>query len=194
MYRHRNRPKYTDDELKIIYAQPHDHTQWPDHILRVEKTIEVGRRLIDFDRCWVEVADLSCGNAAIAQELVKGTCCYNLLLGDFASGYTYTGPIEETIDQILHVDLFICSETIEHLDDPDLVLRKIRDKADRLLLSTPNCSWPDPNPEHYWSWDNEAVQAMLIDAGWNPRFYEESRYIQEGGSQLGYTYQIWGCE
>lgn len=193
MYRYRNRPAYTAEQLAGLYQTPHDHTQWPDHILRVEKTIEVGIRLYEPG---MSIADLSCGNAAIAKGIAQSAepAPESYLLGDFAPGYAFTGPIEETIDQIPHVDLFIFSETAEHLDDPDLVLRKIRDKSDRLLLSTPNCSWPDPNPEHYWSWDTEAVQDMLIDAGWNPRLYEESRYIQENGDQLGYTYQIYGCE
>lgn len=189
MYRFRTRPKYSDEELKEIYKTPHDHTRWPDHIVRVEKTIEVGLRMTDDS--FSSIADLSCGNTAVIRGVGgvagKRPVDVSIYLGDFAPGYGYQGPIEETIDRIPCVDLFVCSETIEHLDDPELVLRKIRQKSSKLLLSTPNCSWPDQNPEHYWSWDDEAVRAMLIDTGWDPVIYEES-YIG-----MGYNFQIWGC-
>lgn len=194
MYRHRNRPKYSEAELAELYSVSYDHTKWPDHILRVQTTIEVGEQLlVGIDS--PSIADLSCGNAVIASALAdNGSGQFGLvILGDYTPGYEFTGPIEETIDQIPKVDLFVFSESAEHLDDPDLVLRKIRGKADKLLVSTPNCSWPDPNPEHYWSWDQEAVQGMLIDAGWSPKIYEESYYIQEDGTPLGYRYQIYGC-
>ena len=201
MYRHRNRRKYTDSELKLIYATPHDHTKWPDHIQRVEKTIAVGLRIVQAEwewSCGNSIEDLSCGNAAIATGIARDSnvcqgTCFGMHLGDFAPGYEYQGPLEETIDQIPKVDLFICSETLEHLDDPEMVLEKIRIKADRLLLSTPNMTCPDANIEHYWAWDHEAVQEMLRDAGWTPEIYDESYYRQEDGQPLGYRFQIWGC-
>lgn len=197
MYRHRNRPKYSEQELKELYATPHDHTKWADHIVRVEKTIEVGIDLIAGVDI-ATIADLSCGDAHIAGELQdyywnERSEAPHLILGDYAPGYQFEGPIEETIEQIPHVDLFVCSETIEHLDNPDEVLSKIRLKADKLLLSTPDCSWVDQNPEHYWSWDAEAVHAMLLEAGWDPVIYEESYHIQPNGQPLGYRFQIHGC-
>lgn len=197
MYRHRNRPKYSDAELKELYATPHDHTRWPDHISRVEKTIEVGLKLLG--GAFIEnIADLSCGDAHIAGKLQVAVWkqhdeAPHLVLGDYAPGYQFEGPIEETIDQIPHVDLFIFSESAEHLDNPDEVLAKIRLKADMLLMSTPNCSWPDPNPEHYWSYDSEAVRQMLKWAGWLPTIEDESYHIQDDGQPLGYRYQIWAA-
>lgn len=190
MYRLRTRPKYSDVELAELYRVPHVHTKWEDHVHRVDRTIEVGKQF------WAEyadppgelpcIADLSCGDAAIAEGLAEHAC---LQLGDFAPGYEHQGPIEETIDQLDHpVDIFICSETIEHLDRPDDVLKQIRQKSRLLLLSTPWCQWPDPNPEHYHSWDDEAVRDMLVAADWNPVYYE--RYY----TGLGYHYQIWFCE
>lgn len=184
MYRHRNRPKYTEEELGEVYSRQYDHTRWDDHIARVAKTVELGKQMVCYDEgpC---LADLSCGDGAIVSGINPWACHQ---LGDFTPGHEYHGPIEETILQLDHsVDLFVCSETIEHLDDPDAVLRQIREASAMLLLSTPKLSWPDPNPEHYWAWDSEAVCAMLIAAGWDPIDYVEQY------SGLGYTYQIWGC-
>lgn len=188
MYRHRNRPKYSESELKIVYPQPHVHTKWEDHIHRVDRTIQVGLDFIGTGNCEYYMADLSCGDGAIVNAIDDFQCCATKFLGDFAPGYELQGPIEETIDQIPYVDLFVLSETLEHLDDPEGALRKIRAKADRLLMSTPWCQWVDQNPEHYWSWDDQAIREILADTGWTPKSYEN--YY----TGLGYHYQIWTAE
>jgi len=182
MYRNRCREKYTDEELREIYAVPHDHTQWPDHVLRVCSTLDLAAELMDdTDHTG---ADLSCGNAFTINRLPF----QKRYLGDYAPGYAYCGPIEETIKEIPEVDVFFCCETLEHLDDPESVLRQIRQKSKKLIVSTPICRWRDDNPEHYWSWDQEAVKAMLVDTGWNPTHYRETYF------DPGYCFQIWGCQ
>lgn len=182
MYRERCRPKYTDDELAEIYCVPwqmqHD---WKDHVLRQNQTLELAGRFIEDDD--FTGADLSCGSAYLSSHISN----IRWILGDFASGYDYQGPIELTVERIPRVDVFLCCETIEHLDDPDAVLRQIRRKSKKLILSTPICRWWDENPEHYWSWDQKAVKRMLEDAGWHPVDYEET-YCDPG-----YCFQIWGC-
>src|SRR5678816_2585915 len=120
----RLRPKYSDDELAQLYQTPHEHSKFPDHVLRVGETIKLGERLLDQ---WDEVgADLSCGDGAILEALqlrVK-------IFGDFAEGsYDFCGPLDETIEKIPFVDVFVLCETIEHLDDPIGILKKIRNKT-----------------------------------------------------------------
>lgn len=183
----RLRPKWSDDDLKRIYAVPHDSSRWSDHKLRVDTTIQTVK--------WMEpwsIADLSCGDARIARGAVKDGA--ELYLGDYAPGYEFTGPIEETIDQIPHVNLVILSETIEHLDDPDLVLRKIRAKSDMLVLSTPDGEgiyYPDPgNEQHYWGWTSEDMHKMLVEAGWNPVVHQSINFYDP---RFIYNFQIWGC-
>jgi hypothetical protein len=164
--RQRLRPAHSPEALAEIYAKPHDSTRWNDHIVRVDVTRALVKGLLRVDvpegsNDPPTVADLSCGNGRIASNLGVR----NVILGDFAPGYAHTGPIEKTIDEIDPVDVFICSETIEHLDDPDAVLRKIRQKARHLVLSTPIEAWDETNPEHYWAWDREEVEVMLFRAG-----------------------------
>lgn len=113
-------------------------------------------------------ADLSCGDGAILNA-IEAT---DRLFGDFAPGYEYQGPIEQTIHHVDPVDVFVCCETVEHLDDPDLVLEAIRGKTDWLVLSTPVDAWDDTNPEHLWAWSRAGVEAMLHTAGFTPHAYE----------------------
>jgi hypothetical protein len=98
------------------------------------------------------------------------------------------GPIEETVFKLEPVDLFVCSETLEHLDDPDRVLALIRKRTKYLLISTPIGEYHTENPEHYWGWDVDGVRAMVDKAGFKPlvinELYLPGRY---------YDFQIWAC-
>lgn len=184
--RKRLRPKYTDEQLAEIYAVPHGHDLWVDHIMRVDQTVAVGKQ---FAKAARSIGDLSTGDGAIPFDLATVGPQKTLYLGDFAPSYDFEGPIEKTIHEIPHVDLFILSETLEHLDDPDSVLRDIRGQATSLLLSTPLAEDNDGNPEHYWSWDKDDVREMLVDAGWSPQVYSciQFEYLNN------YGFQIWGC-
>lgn len=186
MMRKRLRPTPTADELAKLYAAPHNHLQWEDHVFRVDVTSALAHHLM---KPGGTVADLSCGNALIARRLQESHGA-TLVLGDYAPGYEHTGPIEQTIELIDPVDLFICSETIEHLDEPDAVLARIRQKTTRLLLSTPDGEDNDENPEHIWGWDAEAVEKMLREAGFQPDVHTTMDFRPAGGV---YAYQIWAC-
>lgn len=166
MTRRRLRPAYAPEQLADLYAAPHDHTRWEDHRMRVGVTIEAAKWFVRRGDVHT-VADLSCGDAAIAKALDVD----ELILGDYAPGYDHTGPIEDTIEQIDPVDLFVCSETLEHLDAPDHVLRRIRAKTRYLVVSTPVDAGMDANPEHYWSWDRQGVERMLTGAGFTVEVY-----------------------
>lgn len=183
MFRRRLRPLPTPAELAKIYAKPHDHYRYGyGHYLRVEHTITLGKWAVK-EYNLKSGADLSCGNGAILKALpLPGIKVF----GDFAPGFQVTGPIEETIDQIHPVSLFVCSETIEHLDDPDSVLKKIRGKANYLLLSTPIGEDDLGNPEHLWGHDREAVELMLREAGWQ----QQLAYLELETPSHGYIYQI----
>jgi hypothetical protein len=178
----RLRPAYSEAALAVLYAVPHQHAGWPDHRVRVAETIGLAREM----GVPPVVADLSCGDAAIGRALMPPAPACRLILGDIAPGYELHGPIEQTLDQITHVGMFICAETIEHLDDPDAVLARIRLRADSLVLSTPLGEFTDRNPEHYWGWDAEEVKEMLLAASWKPELYREVICAPA-------AYQLWGC-
>jgi len=184
--RTRLRPKHSDETLARIYATPHDHTRWADHHLRVAVTSSIARWVTAQYGCST-VADLSCGDGAITGSL--GLPKLSEHLGDLAPGYQYTGPIEKTIHLVPNVDLFICSETIEHLDDPDTVLYEIGQVAETLVVSTPIGETAEVgNLEHYWGWDTVDVTDMLENAGWETVV---SSVLELPG--WTYDYQIHAC-
>lgn len=186
MFRRRLRPMPSPEELAKIYATPHDHFRYGHgHYLRVEHTITLGKWMVKEFKL-NSGADLSCGNGAILKALPLGMKVY----GDFAPGYQITGPMEETVDQIHPVDLFVISETIEHLDDPELVLSKIRAKTRYLLLSTPIGEDDLGNLEHVWGWDQEAVEELLKSTG----FGTALAHVDLFTPGHGYSYQIWCCK
>lgn len=181
------RPAPTRDELAGMYPAPHDHTVFTDHLYRVEVTAAIAAQM-----CWpgCRVADLSCGDAAIGYAL-RDRFGAAVQFGDVAPGYEFHGPIEETIHQIEPVDLFVCSETLEHVADPDGLLAAIRSKAKQLILSTPEGEEDSSNPEHVWGWDSAEVRAMLERAGFVPKVYT---LLDLRLSRFVYAFQIWACE
>lgn len=184
----RLRPAHSDDDLRQIYSEPHDHNRYGHgHHLRVETTKVVAKWVRDAMRI-TSVADLSCGNGEIATSLGLGP--RQTILGDYAPGYGLTGPLTETIRRIGAVDLFICSETLEHLDDPRAALFQMRDVADHLVLSTPLEAWEDNNTEHYWAWNRVGVESLFAATGWTPVMFctVDSRVLGES-----YLYGVWCC-
>lgn len=183
----RLRPSYTPEELAQVYTTPYDHTKWPDHVQRVEFTREFVKEIIT-ERDICTVADLSCGDGAIplGLPLLRD----DMVLGDFfpTDNTQIHGAIEETVLSIPDVDLFICSETLEHVDDPLDLLDKIRNKADTLVLSTPLGEVDDGNPEHYWGWDLDGIELLLEESGWWP---DRSVLFVPDVPDVYYTYQIW---
>lgn len=186
MMRQRLRPTPDQDELSRLYAIPHDHTRWQDHRIRVDVTSALCHNVCPLGGT---VADLSCGDAVIARRLAESHGA-RLILGDYAPGYDHTGPVEQTIRNVRGVDLWLCCETLEHLDDPDTVLREIRPRTDWLVVSTPDGETDDSNPEHVWGWDADAVEKMLRDAGFTPSGFTALDLRPAG---FLYRYQIWVC-
>ena len=182
MTRKRVRPKYSDTELQIIYNTPHAHSGWWDHRYRIAVSTALCFNVV-VDNNLTSAADLSAGDAAIINQLPVD----NKYVGDFAVRYEYSGPIESNIDAIPDVDLFICSETLEHLDDPDTVLNKIGEKAEWIFVSTPLDEVGD-NPEHYWSWGWEDIEDMLATAGYDSVVY--TSLLFPGLSNYGYQIHV----
>lgn len=180
MRRERLRPP-APDELERFYAAPHDIGGNADHLLRVAVTVDLIQALGPLS----SVADLSCGDGAIVSQLDVP----QRYLGDLAFGYPITGPITSTIEEIPYVNLMVCTETIEHLDDPDVALKVMRDKTVLLVLSTPVGCWHDGNAQHLWAWDREAVEAMAAAAGFTTKIYMELDLTAFGPEH--YSFGIW---
>jgi hypothetical protein len=181
------RPFNSPEQRAELYAAPYKHQQWEQHVLRVAHTAEILREMRP-----ASVADLSCGDGAVVAQAELACPAF---LGDITPGWPFTGPIEETVSLIPEVDVFVCSETLEHVVDPDGLLQAIRAVAARLLLTTPEGeTWPVRtewgNPEHYWGWGLDDVETMLGNAGWTPETEPET---YKPVPRPYYSYQIWRC-
>lgn len=178
---------HTAQELAELYPEPHDHAIYGrGHGIRVNTTIQLAKDMA-YQVNAKSVADLSCGNGAIAKALNLDIT----ILGDYAKEYQYSGPLEKNIENIDDVDLYICSESIEHVEDPSSVLNSIRKKSKSLVLSTPIEAWCDTNEEHYWAWNRQDVETLMKNAGWTPDVF-----IMLDTTVFGepYIYGMWGCK
>lgn len=176
------------------YPSGYHHASWPDHVERVAASVDFVREWAGQGGIIIEsVADLSCGDGTIPRELALFMEIPRVILGDInpGSGTHVTGPLPDTLEAIAPpVDLYVCSETIEHMDDPDFLLRQLRLKSRYLFLSTP---LSEPlhygNTEHYWSWSADDMAEMMIEADWSP----VDHVVFEPSSDRTYTFQLWMC-
>jgi hypothetical protein len=168
--------KFTEEELQYLYSAPWEQapSDHP-HLENCPEPWTYWNIMIGLGKSFgpiTSMADMSCGDARIARELGE---FYGVepVLGDYAPGYQYQGTLQETVPQLDVVDLFICTNTVEHLDDPDSDLKLVREHCTNLLVSTPVEEWEEPSTGHYWAWSRKGVEDMLNDAGFQVSAYVE---------------------
>jgi hypothetical protein len=169
------RPFYTDEELAGVYPAMYDHTRWDDHVERVARTVEIVTWWGE-TKGWYDGVDLTCGDGAILRALLTNGTVQTAYYGDlvFADHLDVVGRVEDTLPAHTvpnrPTDLYICSETLEHVQDPDTLLRQVRAMAANAVFTTPvDETEVHGNPEHYWGWGVDDVRAMLVEAGWDPK-------------------------
>lgn len=172
-------------DMDRLYRDQYDHSRWKDHVLRVAVT---SAHATWFDNV-NSVADLSCGDGVIARDVANIVGASTVVLGDYAPGHPIRGRIEDTINDIDPVDLFICSETLEHVYEPAELLSKIRGKCRYLLLTTPLGETRPTNPEHVWGWDEVGVGELVSGAGFRCEVFSMLRVHVRSGVTV--QYQMW---
>lgn len=194
MLRERVRPQWTDEQLAQIYTRPFDQRAlgWGGDA-RVVTSSVTGKLLLLGHGSQPKIVDLAAGNGVIARD-IGATTGGTVTLGDFAPGLDLHGPADETILRVSG-DLFVCCETLEHLWDPDLLLRRARERFSFLVASVPiwERAEQEQNGEHYWAFDREGAEAMFADAGWEPKYFGEVPAYPVGGAGGTYQCGIWGC-
>ena len=178
----RLRPKHSPEAIAEFYREPYDHTKWAEHKARVEWTIRRLNHFITLNNDITRVVDLSCGDGAILDGLHTPL---DKVYGDmiFTERLDVIGNIEDTV-KLIDGDLLICSETLEHLDDPDAVLRDAARNFKWIAITTPLGEKDDGNWEHYWGWDMLDLSEMLKTTQWSTR-------VMETLPLTYYTYQFW---
>ena len=127
----------TQQQLRRLYAVPHDHEKWFDHKIRVDVTVAIAARYVDLD---CVIADLSCGNAEIPRRLGYQAKASQIYLGDYAPGYDITGPIETTVELIEpdSVDLWVARKLLSISTIRTRSWQRSGRRTKRMILSTPD--------------------------------------------------------
>lgn len=103
----------------------------------------------------------------------------------------WCAPIEETlaIQTDRKYDVTILTEILEHLPDPDDVLRRVRPLTKHLVASSPimRPGQVDTNPEHRWMFDREGYEQMLAGAGYGLMQFTFLRF------PTMYDFGVWVC-
>lgn len=184
------RPFWSDEEAAKFYAHQFRSDDRSAHVERVDNTVQMAVAHIESTKIGspTNIADMAAGDGEIARRIgeVYGA---DVLLGDITPGYPIVGPIEETLRHLQpsDTDLIVLTEILEHVKDPDLVLRWARRRGRKLLVSTPVGESDDKNWEHYWGWDVEDIRVMLEGARW--RIKAQWNFTPESDSY--YTFQNW---
>lgn len=169
----------TDAETVANYAHTYSYKRWGEHVDRIRHTTEIAQRIINTEEL-KHVTDLSCGDGAIINSLTGVDTVRN----DFSIN---GDGIEVTSKIMKPTDLFICSETIEHLREPWTVLEQIAMNTKWLVLSTPlDEDISVGNWEHYWSFEKRDIQDILEQSCFTP--VDHIVLLSAGWT---YEYQIW---
>lgn len=148
---------------------------WRDH---VERLLVTGSVI-----AWLgpdTVCDPACGDASVLEAAYRQRPFRTAFLGDisgpnidaldpsFPVASALCAPADEMLATLASpVDCIVLTEILEHLEDPDALLRLARAKGKMLVASSPcNEAADSDNAEHLWRFDIDGYAGMLIEAGW----------------------------
>lgn len=165
-----------------IYNAVRNNFEWADHAIRTLVTAGMIAWLAP-DVIW----DPACGDASILEASYKIRPFRSAILADVSHeqiaalkpsfpARVYQHNLIESFEKSTEyprdepkLDCIVLTEILEHLEDPAHVLRMARELSTALVASVPI---GDPelgrNHEHLWSWDLEAFETELKEAGWDP--------------------------
>jgi hypothetical protein len=156
--------EYGDQEGLRMFYQMNDWSCFVQQE-RDDATIRIGKTFPKEEI--YTLGDMSAGGSHITPTLADYYGCPPTL-GDLGQQYNYpnVGTLQETLPKQPVFDLYVCSETLEHLRDPDSDLALIRQHAKYLLLTTPIMEKPHlVSHGHLWTWEQDDIEAMLHAAG-----------------------------
>jgi SAM-dependent methyltransferase len=98
------------------------------------------------------------------------------------SGADFTGTVERTGLEDASFDLVLCTQVLEHCDDPWQGIREIRrilKPGGHAVLSVPHVWFYHPHPKDHWRFTQEGLVHLCTQAGLAPRVL-----LGQGGSLL----------
>ena len=185
------------------YQVARSNSEWPEHVLRANITGAMIASLTPSS-----IIDPACGDGSVilaahkiypilravlsdvsAPNMLGLQTCVDAHLTPYQTELA-TLSIEQILTRKVPYDVIVLTEILEHLPDPDTILRLARKRARSLVASSPEMrpGQEDWNPEHLWQFDGEGYEQMLVEAGW--------RAIQKTHLtfRTTYNFQIWIAE
>lgn len=189
----------TSASFGFDYQIARSNDSWPDHIARTNVTAGL--------IAWLKPASLldpACGDGSIDLMADRMYPIRKMVLADISVPSisqlkdrslppTVTLKVSD-IDEVMRTnerfDVIVLTETLEHLEDPDGVLRRAHEKAAYVVASSPEMrsGQADNNPEHLWMFDGDGYFQMLQGTGWHP--FHKTHMAFPG---LEYDFQVWVC-
>jgi len=80
-----------------------------------------------------------------------------------------TGAVEELPVADGAFDIVLCTQVLEHVDDPPRAVRelhRVTAPGGRVLASTHGVMLYHPNPQDLWRWTHTGLERLFRDAGW----------------------------
>lgn len=189
-----------EDRRSFDYQVARNNEQWQDHVARTLVTAAL--------IAWQSpesILDPACGDGSVVLKSMRSHQPGRVLLTDISVpgisrlvDFSLPPQVTAKVGEITHVltteerfSLIVLTEILEHIPDPDMVLRLARLKAPLLIASSPEMrpGQVDYNPEHLWMFDGPGYNEMLHDAGWLP--IQKTHLAFPG---LPYDFQIWVCQ
>lgn len=200
---------------RLVGRKPIDYTgvvrsnnEWPDHRVRTLVTAAMIAALEP-----QSLIDPACGDGSIVLESQELRRCPVVALNDISTpnmvrvkaeidsrfpepAYLWVVSAQDVetalsgdydVVGVGAFDLIVLTEILEHLEDPDALLRFARRRGGRLVVSSPEMrpGQIDNNPEHLWMFDEEGYTGMLNDSGWRPLYKTKLTFRSD------YDFQIW---
>jgi len=151
------------------------------------------------------VCDPACGDASVVTAAHALSPIKRAILGDISPdtvaklvpldpGFEVDRRVADaskTLRSLDHVDAIVLTEFLEHIIDPDAVLRLARQKARWLVASSPITDGRDHTKQHYWAFDMEGYREMLEEAGWKPKAWFTANCEAH---PYGLGFQVWAAE
>lgn len=187
------------DHAPVDYQVERSNEQWIDHQARTLVTAS----LIAWQKP-TSIMDPACGDGSIVLASMKFHNPVFVHLNDISIPSisrlkdrglppNITLGTADIVDSLAHnadSHMVVLTETLEHVEDPDAVLRLAKEKASILVASSPEMrpGQVDDNPEHLWQFDGDGYFEMLREAGWHVVHKTHMAF-----PRLMYDFGIWVC-
>jgi 2-polyprenyl-3-methyl-5-hydroxy-6-metoxy-1,4-benzoquinol methylase len=181
----------------VDYQVARTNEEWPDHVLR---TLTTAAHI-----AWLRpnsILDPACGDGTVVKAALKLWSAERVLFSDIGRENIKAlrrEGWETDQDDALELlrsqadkswDVIVLTEFLEHIADPDELLREAKRVGSWLVASSPEMrvNQVDSNPEHLWMFDGDGFREMLAESGWIPT---QKSFL--GFPALMYDFQIWVC-